>query len=375
MLLFVSALPVASGSLSGRSITAIRKRKFAAAMPSRRPHVVPRASQSGSNSSPRPSSDSSSGQERDSFNWQDELRLLFDPTLNSSARQVLLQDLAKRFPDAVDDMTKSSCLKRTGRGLTDVLRQLTDDVLPDLAANGPRYVSRAMESVTSGSSSSSTSSPAAGSFKPPSFNIEDVRREFRNVFNRTPEGLFTPEFRVMLSADGYQIRQYPTLIIAETTMRPEVTTKASMTEVESAVAMGRSFNNLAGYLFGKNAENKEMKMTTPVMLDKGVPQKETMSFIIGEYQSLDDVPKTLGNSVTLREEPGKIYAVVEFSGYVTQGEAKRQKAKLLSLLSRDNIQVSEQGKTSYKCMIYNGPSTLPNLRRNELMIEVSYDSE
>lgn len=305
--------------------------------------------------------------------WQEELRMLLDPTLNSSARQVLIQDLAKQFPNAVEDILQSPCVSRQIRGFSDVLRQLTDDVLPDLITNGPRYVSRAMENAASRSTSSSPSSQT--SFNPPSLSVDDVGREFRNVFNRTPEGLYTPEYRVLLSGERYQIRQYPTLIIAETSMRPEQESSRPVTEVDSANAMGRSFNNLAGYLFGKNKSNKEMKMTTPVILQKGVPQQETMSFIIGEYQSLDDVPKTMNESVTLREEPGKTYAVCEFSGYVTQGEAIRQRNKLMALLSQDNIQATQQGRESYKCMVYNGPSTLPNLRRNELMIEVEYNEE
>lgn len=321
----------------------------------------------------------SSSKDDDILNkWQDDLRMLLDPKLNSSARQILIQDLTKRFPDSFNEFIQSPCVSRHTNGLADVFRQFTNDILPDLVTNGPRYVSRAVEDAPRSSTSDSTRASSPSSqvpFPKPSFDLDDVTREFRNVFNRTPEGLFTPEFRVLLSAEGYQIRQYPTLIIAETEMAP-TPQSTNPTEVESAVAMGQSFNSLAGYLFGKNASSKEMKMTTPVVLSKGSPaQQETMSFIIGEYASVGDVPKSLDSSVSLREEPGKIYAVCEFSGFVTQGEAKRQRERLLSMLARDNIQVTESGKEIYKCMIYNGPSTLPNLRRNELLIEVLYDGD
>lgn len=305
--------------------------------------------------------------------WQESARMLFDPSLNSSARRVLLQDLSKRFPESFNDFLNSPCVSRHTNGLADVFRQVVDDILPDLVSNGPRYASRAAENMPRRGSSSTDSSRQTSQppFPSPSLNLDDVSREFRNVFNRTPEGLYTPEYRVLLSGEGYQIRQYPSLIVAETSMVPS-TEEGNPTEVESAAAMGQSFNNLAGYLFGKNSIKKEMKMTTPVVLSKGIPMQETMSFIIGEYASLEEVPKSLGNSVSLREEPGKVYAVCEFSGFVTQGEAKRQRERLLSMLSRDNIQVTDLGKQTYKCMIYNGPSTLPNLRRNELLLEVNY---
>lgn len=305
--------------------------------------------------------------------WQESARMLFDPSLNSSARRVLLQDLSKRFPESFNDFLNSPCVARHTNGLTDVFRQVVDDILPDLVSNGPRYASRATENMPRRGSSSTDSSRQTSPppFPSPSLNLDDVGREFRNVFNRTPEGLYTPEYRVLLSGEGYQVRQYPSLIVAETSMVPS-TEEGNPTEVESAAAMGQSFNNLAGYLFGKNSSKTEMKMTTPVVLSKGIPMQETMSFIIGEYASLEDVPKSLGNSVSLRDEPGKVYAVCEFSGFVTQGEAKRQRERLLSMLSRDNIHVTDLGKQTYKCMIYNGPSTLPNLRRNELLLEVNY---
>lgn len=308
---------------------------------------------------------------------QEGLRMLLDPRLNSAARQILLQDLSKRFPESVNDFLKSPCVSRHTNGLSDVFRQVVDDILPDLVSNGPRYFSRATENISQSDTNATTGSrcqTSQTSFPTPSLNVDDISREFRNVFNRTPEGLYTPEYRVLLSAEGYQIRQYPSLIVAETSMVPS-TEEGTPTEVESAAAMGQSFNNLAGYLFGKNKSSKEMKMTTPVVLSKGIPMQETMSFIIGEYASLEDVPKSLGDSVSLREEPGKIYAACEFSGFVTQGEAKRQRERLLSMLSRDKIKVTDLGKQAYKCMIYNGPSTLPNLRRNELLVEVYGDAD
>lgn len=305
--------------------------------------------------------------------------MLLDPSLNVSAKQVLIQDFAKRLPEVI----KSPCV---ARGFEDVFRQFTEDVIPDLVTNGPKYMSRAMESATknpressTSSSASSSSSSSGSSFTPPSpamnMNMEEVSREVRNIFNRTPEGLFTPAYDVLTQNDTYDIRRYGTVIIAETAMNPD-----DVTEGESALAMGRSFNTLAGYLFGRNASKTSMKMTTPVMLSKATTldeqQRQTatdsMSFIIGEYASVDDVPKTLDDSITLREEPGRTYAAVEFSGFVTVGEAKRQRQRLLTALKKDGVKVTASGEDEYKCMIYNGPSTLPNLRRNELLIEVEY---
>lgn len=302
--------------------------------------------------------------------WQEELRLLLDPAMPTGAKQVLIQDLAKRFPDILNDSVFNTSCKDLGLdGLADVLRQFQDDLLPDLVKNGPRYFANAAEGLPDAlaNMAGGAETMRAGFPAQPA----DVQREFRNIFNKTPEGLFTPEYVVLAECEGYQIRQYPTFIIAETPMSPRYTPGLGPTEIETASAMGKSFNSLAGFLFGKNEDSKAMKMTTPVILNK-YQSEQTMSFIIGEYESVEDVPKSLSDSVTLREQVGKVYAVSEFTGYVTQGEAKRQREKLLSMLSRDNVALSPDAATSYKCMIYNGPSTLPTLRRNEMMIEVIY---
>lgn len=308
--------------------------------------------------------------------WQEELRMLFDPQMPAGAKQVLAQDLAKRAPELFNHSCLNQSLRDFGlSGVADVFRQFQEDLLPDLIANGPKYVSKAAEELPKTFSRANANAENTRPGIPSSVKPEEVGREFRNIFNRTPEGLFTPEYKILGKFDGYEIRQYPTLIVAETPMMPSRTnTSTGPTEVENASTMGQSFNNLAGFLFGKNKDSKAMKMTTPVILSKGVPE-ETMSFIIGEYGRVEDVPKSLDEKVTLREQPGQIFAVLEFTGFATQGEAKRQRRKLLSLLSRDDIALAPDTENSFKCMIYNGPSTLPNLRRNDLMIEVVYSAE
>lgn len=304
--------------------------------------------------------------------------MLLDPAMPTGAKQVLIQDLAKRTPEILNDfLMNKSCQGLGLPGVSDVFRQFQEDIIPDLVSNGPRYFSKAAEGFPGAISRMSQDAESMRTSMPTSIDPDEISREFRNIFNRTPEGLFTPDYMVLATFEGYEIRQYPTLIVAETKMSPPQSAEGSTTdptEVESASMMGQSFNNLAGFLFGKNDIKKSMKMTTPVILSKGTPE-ESMSFIIGEYERVEDVPKSLDDTVTLREQPGQTFAVLEFTGFVTQGEAKRQRNTLLSLLSRDGIELSEGAESSYKCMIYNGPSTLPNLRRNDLMVEVVYSKE
>lgn len=305
--------------------------------------------------------------------WQEELRLLLDPSMPVGAKQVLLQDIAKRAPEILNDTVGSERCSQLGLdGVQDVIRQVQEDLVPDLLRNGPKYAANIAKGFPDIVTRMGKEAQELKMPMPEGLGLEDVQREFRNVFNKTPEGLFTPDYKVLGSYEGYEIRRYPDLIVAETDMGDAGVTEKP--EMENVSAMGQSFNNLAGYLFGKNDRSQAMKMTTPVIVNKGETQ-ESMSFIIGEYERAEDVPKALDGKVKLTEQPGKIFAALEFSGYVTQGEAKRQREKLLKLLEKDGIEVASEAGDSFKCMIYNGPSTLPNMRRNDLMIEVMYQVE
>lgn len=407
MLLFVSSIPLIAKK-NGYASAPMCNRPAQVTQPRHRTRPVTSQASPQPEPSPRPADSTSSP------SLQDELRLLLDPTLNSSARQILAQDMLARVPEALRSFASDSSTPRSSAsnesssnpssladcplvrdlGLSDLARQFTDDVLPDLLANGPRYVARAVDELPNAvnrySTSSSGTTPPSTSANVP-LSSEVIAEEVRNIFNRTPEGLYTPQYEVLLKRDHLELRRYPTLILAQTQMAPRTDDTSSVTEVESAAAMGSSFSNLADYLFGNNESKAPMKMTTPVFLDKQVDmvegkvapseeshesKSEMMSFIIGEYDNLSDVPKAVDDTVELVEVPGGVYAAVEFTGFVTQGEARRQRERIMALLEKEEgIRLAPNADKTFKCLIYNGPSTLPNLRRNEILVEVEYGSD
>ena len=68
--------------------------------------------------------------------------LLLDPSLNSWARQVLLQDLAKTAPDALKNCNCKSAIS----GLADVARQVAD-VVPDIISEGPKIAADTLQNL------------------------------------------------------------------------------------------------------------------------------------------------------------------------------------------------------------------------------------
>lgn len=309
----------------------------------------------------RVSADAGSPSASESF--ESDFRLLLCGDLGGAARQILAQDLAKRAPEAVEDALRVRGLG----GVADFAGQLRNDIVPDVLKNGPDYVRTAQSSMSRPS--------LFTDIKPPKIDTETIAQEMRNVFNTTPEGLYTPPYEVLTSHPGYEMRRYESMVVAQTPMQiEEVNDPKAVSEVQNAGAMGTSFSTLAAYLFGENQENTAMKMTTPVILDKSDDGNDRMSFIIGEYDDVEKVPKPTGkvmDSVQVEKVEGALYAVVEFSGFATVGEMRRQREKLLDLLKKDNVELAPDAESAYKCVIYNGPTTLPFRRRQELMIPVA----
>ena len=83
--------------------------------------------------------------------------------------------------------------------------------------------------------------------------------------------------------------------------------------------------------------------------------------------SLDSLPVPLDPRVLLREEPAKLMAVRSYSGRWTEANYRENESLLLAA-------VEKAGLTPVAAPVYaryNTPFSLPFLRRNEAMVEVS----
>jgi hypothetical protein len=178
------------------------------------------------------------------------------------------------------------------------------------------------------------------------------------------------EYRVIKKMRGYEIREYPAHIVAETTVKGEYNN-----------ALNEGFRIVAGYIFGNNSKKQGISMTAPV-LEKGAnsenismtaPVLETtqgemhvISFGMPKSYTLQTLPTPTDSRVKIVEVPAKQFAVIKFSWTRTDARVKKLKSKLLELLSRDNIEFL--GNPVYAG--YNAPWTPPWMTRNEIMIEL-----
>ncbi len=184
------------------------------------------------------------------------------------------------------------------------------------------------------------------------------------------------EYSVVESRNGYEVREYPAHIVAQTTVTGSY-----------GASMNSGFSIVAGYIFGKNtkkesiamtapvvAENvskssgkvsESIAMTAPVMVTKG-SEAQTISFGMPRSHTLESLPTPTDPRVKIVTIPTKKYAVITFSGYRSDARVKNKQDQLLALLARDGV-VAE-GTTSYAG--YNAPGTPPWMMRNEVLVEV-----
>ena len=179
------------------------------------------------------------------------------------------------------------------------------------------------------------------------------------------------EYSVIKKAKGYEIRNYPSHLSAQT-----------IVEGSYEEAMNMGFRIIARYIFGGNAKKESIAMTAPVKEEKLVSAKIAMtapvtfntegnsrlvSFVMPKSYSLDTLPVPNDSRVKLVKVPSKKMAVLHFSWLRNSNRISRMEKKLLLALLRDKIEMI--GSPLYAG--YNAPWTPPWMTRNEIMIEIN----
>ncbi len=158
-------------------------------------------------------------------------------------------------------------------------------------------------------------------------------------------------YDVVLSKDTYEIRKYSDRLAVQVI----------------SVTGNSSFRKLFNYISGNNERNEEIKMTTPVTeMEKS--GNMTMQFYLPSNFNKDNVPNPSRPDVEIINIEGGFYAVITYSGRASDNNFIKHKKILEQELKKDNISIKGPAIKA----TYNGPFTLPMMRRNEAMFKVEY---
>jgi hypothetical protein len=166
----------------------------------------------------------------------------------------------------------------------------------------------------------------------------------------------TPDYTVINTDEKFQIRDYPALTIATTSMKDD--------------EMNGGFRQLFRFITGKNETSEKIEMTSPVLIDTA-KERKTMSFIMPRKTVEKGVPKPLGENVIMGKVEASRFAVFRFTGRRTEKNEKAAIEKLQVWLDGQKIAAKSDPLFAY----YDPPWTPTFMRRNEVMIRIPKNHE
>ena len=164
----------------------------------------------------------------------------------------------------------------------------------------------------------------------------------------------TPKYTVLKKYGEFEIRQYDSMIIAQTIL--------PSSSYDASSSMG--FRRVASYIFGGNDKNESISMTAPVFMEMGDNTK--MAFVMPKNYKLEALPKPNSLDVQLIVIEPKKYAVIKFSGYASDEKIKEKSQELQNLISREKL--TKVGTFQY--LGYNPPWKVIG-RKNEIAVEIN----
>ena len=161
-----------------------------------------------------------------------------------------------------------------------------------------------------------------------------------------------PDYKLIKSTDVYEIRQYQDRLAVETTQ---------------SQSQNGAFRRLFNYISDSNESSSKIAMTVPVIQSKD-SNGASMLFFLPKSFTKQSAPLPDGDDVKLITVKGGFYAVTKYSGRSTDQNFIKHSALLFEALRKDNILTIGDPMMA----TYNGPFTLPFMRRNEAMYRVNW---
>jgi hypothetical protein len=170
--------------------------------------------------------------------------------------------------------------------------------------------------------------------------------------NKTP----TQKYAVVEVIGDVEIRAY------EPFVKAQVAANGSYQEISY-----RSFQRLAGYIFGGNAGQQQIAMTTPVGMNYTSPEAQTaeMYFVMPDMPAGSELPKPNDSLVSLIRCDGFKAAALRFGGVAGSETFREKEAALKKTLRSMNIAFVDTAEW----LRYNPPFQVFG-RRNEVLLRI-----
>ena len=176
----------------------------------------------------------------------------------------------------------------------------------------------------------------------------------------TLQSIETPKYQILQKYDQFEIRDYGTVITAKTVVNEDFRTSTYT-----------GFRRVANYIFGGNSKEMKIAMTAPVItqIKQNRSEAHVIHFVMPSMYSLETLPKPRLDNVNVGTENLGVVAAMKFGGWATENRSNKFVRILLEELKNNSIVVNGDIRVAQ----YNGPTTIPPFRKNEILIPVKID--
>ncbi|KAF3442700.1 hypothetical protein FNV43_RR16617 [Rhamnella rubrinervis] len=172
------------------------------------------------------------------------------------------------------------------------------------------------------------------------FSMEGLWDVFKQLrVYKTPD-LETPKYQILKRTAHYEARKYAPFIVVEGSSGDRLSGSTG-------------FNDVTGYIFGKNSTMEKIPMTTPVFTEAYDSQLSTVSIqvVLPLDKDISSLPDPNKETVKLRKVEGGYAAAVKFSGRTSEDIVREKEEFLRARLIKDGL------KPKIGCLLarYNDP--------------------
>ncbi|WP_295694965.1 heme-binding protein [Lapillicoccus sp.] len=182
-------------------------------------------------------------------------------------------------------------------------------------------------------------------------------------------------FEVVRQYDGFELRRYPSHVVAEVTI-----------DLPFEKAGSAAFRYLFGYISGQNRSRTSVEMTAPVIQSGESPQKVAMTapvvqrsttqggyavaFVLPASMTEATAPEPTDPHVSIRTVPPGLSAVSRYSGRWSEDSYERHRRSLLQAVEAEGLTAVGPPRLAR----FDPPYKPWFLRRNEVVVDVAEDT-
>lgn len=187
-----------------------------------------------------------------------------------------------------------------------------------------------------------------------------------------------PNYIVELTDEKFEIRAYPSMLLAEVDVTGDRNTAAN-----------RGFRKLAGFIFGDNVtpngsekhesakiamtapvvqvpKSEKIEMTSPVVQTPNADGEWTVNFMMPSEYTLETLPKPTDSDIRIFESKPYRSVSLRFSGRGTMSNLVKHEKRLMTWVAAQGLEI--EGSPEYA--FYDAPFIPPMFRRNEVHYRV-----